>query len=166
MNPKIRFYKDEDAPEILSIVNHAILNTTAIYDYEPRSLESQIALLHEKINQGFPVFVATWNEKVVGFALYGTFRPKKAYQFTVEHSVYVAENCIGKGIGKLLMEQLIVQAKKDKIHCMVGVVDAENKESLLFHQKFGFTVSGTLKESGYKFNRWLDSVIVQLIIEN
>ena len=164
MEIKIRPYQIEDAPILLEIINYNILNATALYDYEPRTLENQVAILKEKLSKGFPVIVATENEMVVGFGYYSEFRLREAYKFTVEHSVYAHPNHLGKGIGKSILENLILLAKAQKLHTMIGVIDAENQSSIEFHKKFGFEIAGTIKESGIKFNRWLHSVFMQKML--
>jgi len=164
MEIKIRPYQIDDAPGVLEIINYNILNSTALYDYEPRTLENQISILDEKLSKGFPIIVATENEMVVGFGYYSEFRFREAYKFTVEHSVYAHPNNLEKGIGKLILENLIHLAKVQKLHTMIGVIDAENKGSIEFHKKFGFEIAGTIKESGYKFNRWLHSVFMQKML--
>lgn len=162
---EIRPYTLADTPSILDIINYNILNSTALYDYHPRSLEQQTVIFDEKLEKGFPIIVATSDDTVVGFGYYGDFRFREAYRFTVEHSVYVANAFHGKGIGKLLMEKLIALAKEQKLHTMVAVIDSENQSSVEFHEKFGFKTVGIIKESGYKFDRWLHSVIMQLFLE-
>lgn len=164
MEIKIRFYQTEDTQAILDIINHTILHSTALYDYQPRSYEQQETILAEKIKKDFPVLVATVDAVVVGFGMYSEFRFREAYKYTVEHSVYVDENYLGKGIGKLLLKELIDLARKQKLHTMIGVIDSENQSSIEFHEKFGFKTVGVIKESGYKFERWLDSVFMQLIL--
>ena len=163
MEIKTRPYKTEDTQYILDIINHAILHSTSLYDYNIRNYEQQKTILEEKINKNFPVIVAELNGIVVGLVMYSEFRDKEAYQFTVEHSIYVDENFHGKGIGKQLLQELIDLARKQKIHTMIGVIDSENQGSVIFHEKFGFKTVGVIKESGYKFDRWLDSVLMQLI---
>jgi len=163
MEIKTRPYKTEDTQYILDIINYAILHSTSLYDYNIRNYEQQKTILEEKINKNFPVIVAELNGIVVGFGMYSEFRDKEAYQFTVEHSIYVDENFHRKGIGKQLLEELIDLARKQKIHTMIGVIDSENQGSVIFHEKFGFKTVGVIKESGYKFDRWLDSVLMQLI---
>ncbi len=164
MEIKIRPYQIEDTQAILEIINYNILNSTALYDYEPRTLENQIAIFDDKLKKGFPIIVATENEIVVGFGYYSEFRFREAYKFTVEHSVYAHPNHIGKGIGKLILENLIDLAKAQNLHTMIGVIDSENQSSIDFHKKFGFKIAGTIKDSGFKFDRWLHSVFVQKML--
>jgi len=165
MKIKIRPYQTEDTQAILDIINHSILHSTALYDYTIRSYEQQQNILQEKINKNFPVIVAELDGQVLGFGMYSEFRFREAYKFTVEHSVYVNQELNGKGIGKLLLEELIDLARKQKLHTMIAVIDAENQNSVQFHEKFGFKTVGIIKESGFKFDRWLDSVLMQLILE-
>lgn len=165
MNIVIRPFTFDDVTAILEIVNYNILHTTAVYDYEARTAEQQRLLLQEKRNKNFPFLVAEADAKVVGFGTYGEFRFKKAYQFTVEHSVYINENFQGFGIGKLLLTHLISIAKSNNIHTMIAVIDSENSGSVDFHKKFGFETIGVIKESGYKFDKWLDSVLMQLLFK-
>ena len=165
MGITIRNYQKSDAIAILDIINYNILNATALYDYSIRNLAQQESILESKIQAGFPVIVAENNGEVVGFGMYSEFRFREAYKFTVEHSVYVQQNSQGLGIGKLLLTELIQLAKKQGLHTMIGVIDAENQKSIDFHHQFGFKTVGVIKESGFKFNRWLDSVFVQLILE-
>lgn len=161
---KIRPYTPLDTEFIVEILNNYIKNDTCLYDYESRTTKQQETIFQEKIGKGFPVIVATINNKVVGVGYYSEFRFKEAYKFTVEHSVYVKPSEQGKGIGKLLLEHLIAFAKKQNRHTMIAVIDSENKNSILFHEKFGFTTVGILKESGFKFDRWLHTYIMQLIL--
>jgi L-amino acid N-acyltransferase YncA len=164
MEITIRPYQVEDTQAILEIINYNILNSTALYDYETRTLENQIAIFDEKLSKGFPILVATENKTVVGFGYYSEFRFREAYKFTVEHSVYAHPNCIGKGIGKIILENLITLAKAQKLHTMIGVIDAENQSSIDFHKKFGFEIAGIIKDSGFKFDRWLHSVFMQKML--
>ncbi|MDN3677055.1 N-acetyltransferase family protein [Flavobacterium paronense] len=165
MEIKIRPYQSQDAETIVAILNYYIANSTALYDYDLRTLEQQQALFEEKLAKGFPIIVATIEERVVGFGYYSEFRFREAYKFTVEHSVYVMPNEHGKGIGRLIMQSLIALAKKQKLHTMIAVIDSENQNSVAFHKQFGFATVGIIKESGYKFERWLHSVIMQLLLE-
>lgn len=165
MSVSIRPYQSEDTQAILDIINYNILHSTALYDYNVRTLEQQKKIIEDKLAKNFPVLVATIENQVVGFGMYSEFRFREAYKFTVEHSVYVDENFHGKGIGKLLLQELISLAKQQKLHTMIAVIDAENESSVTFHEKFGFKTVGVIKESGFKFDRWLHSVFMQLILE-
>ena len=164
MEIKIRDYQKQDCPAVLAIINDAILNSTALYDYKVRTLTTQETIFEEKIQKGFPIIVAEMNNEVVGFGYYSEFRFREAYKFTVEHSVYANKNCIGKGIGKLLLTELIERAKQQNLHTMIGVIDSENRNSIDFHKRFGFEEVGFIKDSGFKFNRWLHSVFVQKML--
>lgn len=154
-----------DIPGILSIVNHNILHSTAVYDYDPKNLQEMQSWFGEKQQAGWPVIVAEEGGSVIGYGTYGTFRYKQGYRFTVEHSVYVAESHAGKGIGKQLLSELIAIAKAAGYHTMIGGIDAQNTGSLAFHEKFGFQEAGTIKEAGFKFGRWLDVTFMQLMLE-
>ena len=165
MNVIIRNANVEDLPQILEIVNHAILHTTSNYLYEVQTLENQLQWFEEKKSKQFPIIVADYNGTAVGFGTYGTFREKIGYQFTVEHSVYVAPEFIGKGIGKQLLLALIVLAKEEGYHTMIGGIDAANTGSIDFHRKFGFVETGIMKEVGFKFGKWLDLQFMQLILK-
>ena len=165
MSVIIRPYELKDTQAILDIINYNIINSTALYDYNIRNFEQQKSILDDKLSKGFPVIIAEIDSEVVGFGMYSEFRFREAYKFTVEHSVYVNHNFHGKGIGKILIQELIRLAKAQKLHTMIAVIDEENQSSIEFHEKFGFKIVGVIKESGFKFDRWLHSVFMQLIIE-
>ena len=165
MEISIRPYRNQDVQPIVDIINYNILNSTALYDYNPRTLEQQVAIFEEKLKKGFPIMVAVIEDKVIGFGYYSEFRFREAYRFTVEHSVYVTNDFQGKGIGKLIMENLIHLAKNQKLHTMIGVIDSENQSSVTFHEQFGFKTVAVLKETGFKFDRWLHSQVMQLMLE-
>jgi L-amino acid N-acyltransferase YncA len=164
MNLSIQTYQKEDCTAILEIINDQILTGTALYDYEPRTLAQQLSVFEDKLEKGFPIIVAELNNEVVGFGYYSEFRFREAYKFTVEHSVYAKKNYIGKGIGNMLLTELIALAKNQGLHTMIGVIDSENESSIAFHEKFGFEKAGFIKESGFKFNRWLHSVFMQKML--
>ncbi|UUC44679.1 GNAT family N-acetyltransferase [Flavobacterium cerinum] len=164
MSVIVRPVTENDIPQVLDIINYEILNSVSIYDYEPRTLDQQRAIIQEKQTKEFPFLVAVYDDIVAGFATYGDFRFKEGYRFTVEHSVYLHHEHQGKGLGKILLESLIKIAKEQQKHTMIAVIDAENAGSIQFHQRMGFEIAGTLRESGYKFDRWLDSVFLQLFL--
>lgn len=148
---------------ILDIFNHAILNTTALYDYQTRSMQDMQEWFDTKTANGFPIIGFESDDGILmGFASFGKFRSNTAYMHTIEHSVYVHHNYRKKGLGRRLLTHLIERAKRDDFHTLLGLIDASNTASVHLHKSLGFTHSGTIKEAGYKFERWLDVVIYQL----
>lgn len=161
----IRHSIENDIPEILEIYNHIILNTTAIYQYEPHTLEMRKEWFRTKQRQGFPVFVAENNNKIIGFSTIGPFRNWQAYKYSVENSVYVSSEQRGKGIGKLLLAPLIDAAIAMEMHTIVAGIDATNEVSIRLHKSFGFEEVAKFKQVGYKFGKWLDLTFLQLILK-
>jgi L-amino acid N-acyltransferase len=160
----IREAQHKDLEIILNIMNDAILNTTSIYDYEIRTDEFVINWFNKKRLDDMPVLVFEINNQAVAYGSYGIFRAWDAYKFSVEHSIYVHKNFQGQGIGKQLLIALIDKAKKNGYHTMIAGIDAANQKSCGFHKKFGFFEVGRFKEVGYKFDRWLDLVFMQLML--
>ena len=155
---------ESDLPQMLSIYNHIILHTTAVYDYEPHSLEMRKQWFDTKKQQGFPVYVAEDEGKIAGFSSIGQFRAWAAYKFSVENSVYVAAEQRGKGVGKLLIPPLIDATKRLGLHTIIASIDTTNEASLRLHKSFGFEEVAHFKQVGWKFERWLDLKFLQLII--
>ncbi|UAY50787.1 GNAT family N-acetyltransferase [Ferruginibacter albus] len=153
-----------DLPAMLEIYNDIIINTTAVWQYDTHTLEMREEWFKTKQEQGFPIFVAEENGKIVGFSTFGTFRAWQGYKHTVENSVYVASDQRGKGIGKLLMPPLIEAAQQLGIHAIVAGIDGENEVSIKLHQQFGFVEVAHFKEVGFKFNKWMDLKFLELII--
>lgn len=151
--------------QILEILNDAILNTTALYDYKPRSMESMRAWFDIKEANAYPVIGAFENSTLLGFASYGSFRNWPAYKYSVEHSIYVHRDHRGKGIALQLMQQLIEEARQQQYHVLIGAIDASNHISISLHEKLGFLHAGTIKQAGFKFNKWLDLSFYQLVLE-
>ncbi|MEM1255044.1 MAG: N-acetyltransferase family protein [Cyanobacteria bacterium P01_H01_bin.21] len=157
---------DAHAEPILAILNDAIANSTALYDYRPRTLENMIQWFETKHRGNFPVIGAVDDDGfLLGFASYGTFRAWPAFKYSVEHSIYIHWEHRGQGIGYALMQQLIAAAIEQQYHVMVGGIDVDNPGSIALHKKLGFTHAGTIKQAGFKFNRWLDLAFYQLLLE-
>lgn len=155
----------EHLESIRAIFNEAILNSTALYDYEPRSPEMLREWFAAKQARGLPIIgVEDEDGVLMGFGSYGPFRAFPAYKYTVEHSVYVAAGYRGLGLGRLLLEQLIHSAEAQGYHTLVGVIDAENASSIALHQRLGFQHSGGIRHAGFKFGRWLDLVFYQKLL--
>lgn len=160
----IRNAQEADLPALLEIYNDIILNTTAVYDYEPHTIEMRRQWFDTKRQQGFPVFVAGENGCIEGFSSLGPFRAWAAYKYTAEISIYVSAEHRGRGIGKLLLQPLIEAAQNMKLHTLVAGIDATNESSLRLHRSFGFEEVAHFKEVGWKFDRWLDLKFLQRII--
>ena len=160
----VRHATENDLPQILDIYNDIIKNTTAVYYYEPHTLEMRKAWFDERKKLGFPIFVAIEDEVVLGMSTIGTFRLPTAYKYTVENTVHVAAHARGKGIGKLLLAPLIEAAKELGMHTIIAGIDTSNEVSLHLHKSFGFKEVAHFKEVGVKFDRWLDLKFLQLIL--
>ena len=162
--PIIRDAIESDLPAILAITNEAIANTTAVWNNTPATLEARTAWMRERQARGFPVLVATDGGKVLGFASFGDFRPFEGYLHTVEHSIYVAPEAQGRGVGKALLAALVERARALGKHVIVGGIEAGNTASIALHTRAGFVETGRLPEVGQKFGRWLDLVFMQLML--
>lgn len=157
---------ERHADAILEIFNDAILNSTALYDYKPRSAQSMTGWFDAKRAGRFPVIgLEAPDDTLLGFASYGTFRAYPAYKYTVEHSVYIRKDQRGRGLGKVLMRELIAFAKRHDVHAMVGGIDAANTGSIALHERLGFRHVGMPPQVGFKFGRWLDLAFLQLLLE-
>jgi L-amino acid N-acyltransferase len=154
-----------DLPAILDIFNHAILHTTALYEYQPRTLDMLKVWHADKVRGKYPV-VGAFDEpgRLVGFASYGPFRPHPGFKYTVEHSVYVEEGHRGQGVGRLLLTEIIARAQAQDYHVLVGAIDGENLASVRLHASLGFAPAGTVRQAGFKFGRWLDLVFYQRVL--
>ena len=160
----VRHATENDLPQILDIYNDIIKNTTAVYYYEPQTLQMRKAWFDERKEQGFPIFVAEEEGVILGMSTIGPFRLPTAYKFSVENTVHVAAHARGKGIGKLLMPPIIDAARELKLHTIIAGIDAGNEVSLHLHKSFGFDEVAHFKEVGFKFERWLDLKFLQLIL--
>ena len=153
------------APAVLEILNEAIIHSTALYEYQLRTPENIRAWFAEKRAGRFPVIGMEEAGALRGFATYGTFRARAAYKYTVEHSVYVHKDHRGRGIGMALMQELIARARQQQYHVLVGGIDIANAVSVRMHERLGFNHAGTIRQSAFKFGRWLDLGFYQLVLE-
>jgi L-amino acid N-acyltransferase len=155
----------DDLPAIHAIYNDAVLNTTASYDYEPRSFDYRVGWFDDHQKQRLPAFVAVDEESnVAGWSSLSRYHDRKGFQFTVENSVYVAASKRGCGIGSLLMPPLVDSARELGLHAIIAAIDAENEVSIRLHARFGFVTVGHFKQVGFKFGRWLDVVYMQRLL--
>ena len=165
MVTEIRGATEHDLAPVLAIYNHAIEHTTAVFSYEPHTLQMRRQWFEAKQAGGYPVLVAERDDRITAFATYGPFRPWPAYSHTVEHSVYTAPDFRRQGIARSLMQELISHARAAGLHAMVGGVVAENEESVRLHESLGFTEVAHFREVGWKFGRWLDLKFFELLLE-
>ena len=130
------------APAILAIFNDAIANSTALYEYHPRTEATMAAWFDAKATGRYPVIgVTDAGNELFGFASYGPFRAWPAYKYTVEHSVYVARDHRGRGVGRMLLAALIDRARAQDYHNLIAGIDAQNAVSIAMHQRFGFELA-------------------------
>jgi phosphinothricin acetyltransferase len=156
---------ERHADQILAIFNEAIANSTALYDYKPRTIEMMGSWFEAKAKGRYPVIGAEGDDGgLMGFASFGPFRAWPAYKYSVEHSVYVDARFRGQGIGRRLLEEVIESARGQDYHVLIGGIDATNQASLALHERFGFVHCGTVRQVGFKFGRWLDLSFYQFIL--
>jgi phosphinothricin acetyltransferase len=158
---QIRDAVETDFEEITAIYNDVLTHSTAIYNDRPATLEDRIAWWRARLDQHHPVLVATDGQHVCGFASFGDFRSWPGYRFTVEGTVHVASQFRGLRVGSLLLKFLIEKARLAGKHSMIAGVDSENTASLAFLERYGFRRIGYLPEVGYKFDRFLNLVLLQ-----
>ena len=151
----IRTANEADLPAILAIYNDAFLN------HVPVELAERRNWWQARAAQNYPVLVGDIGTDICAYASFGDFRPFQGYRYTVEHSIYVAPAMQRRGIGAMLLERLIEDARALGKHVMVGGIAADNLASLALHARLGFTETARMPEVGYKFGRWLDLVFVQ-----
>jgi len=165
--PKMKILRcgPERADAILAILNEAIVNTTALYDYRPRTPAMMQSWFEAKARGHYPVLAAVDDaDELLGFASYGSFRAWPAYKYSIEHSVYVDAHFRGRGVGQALLRELIAAATAQDYHMMIGGIDATNAASLALHRSLGFTPCASIKHAGFKFGRWLDLEFYQLLL--
>ena len=159
---EIRPATEADIPEIQSIYAHHVLTGTGTFEEEPPSVEEMTERLAKVTDHGGSWLVATDATGVLGYAYYTQFRPRSAYRYCVEDSVYVREDVRGQGVGKALVARLIEDATARGMRQMIAVIgDSENTGSIGVHASLGFQMVGTLRAVGIKFGRWVDVVSMQ-----
>lgn len=151
-----------DIPAIHAIYAHHVLVGTAAFEEVPPSLEEMARRRREIVDKGLPYVVAEESGRVVGYGYAATYRPRSAYRFTVEDSVYLEKEAIGHGVGSLLLAALIDRAEGLGKRQMIAIIgDSSNTASVRAHERAGFHVVGVLRNVGLKFGRWLDTVVMQ-----
>ncbi len=158
----IRPSADADLPAITAIYGHHVLHGTGTFETEPPTLPDMATRRADVLAKGLPYLVAERDGKVVGFAYCNWFKPRPAYRFSAEDSVYVAHDSHAKGQGGALLAELALAAERAGVRKLIAVIgDSNNKGSVGVHRSAGFTDVGVLKSCGWKFGRWLDVVMME-----
>lgn len=159
--PTIRPSLASDIAQITAIYAHHVKHGTGTFEVEPPS-EADMALRRDDvISKGLPYLVVAEGDQVLGYAYCNWFKPRPAYRFSAEDSIYLAPEASGRGLGRALMAELLQQAERAGVRKMIAVIgDSANLGSIGVHRSAGFTPVGTLTACGWKFNRWLDVVLM------
>jgi phosphinothricin acetyltransferase len=160
---EVRPASASDIAAITAIYRPAVLEGTASFELEPPSEEEMLRRFHVITAAGYPFFVAQLDGRVAGYAYASAYRARPAYRFTVENSVYIAPKLQGKGIGRVLLSSLIEACTAGGYRLMVAIIgDSAQHASIQLHRRMGFNFCGTIHSVGFKFGRWLDTVIMEL----
>ncbi|MCD1294157.1 N-acetyltransferase [Methanocella sp. CWC-04] len=159
----IRPAKTPDINAINDIYNHYVINSICTFQTEPETVESRTAWF-EAHGERYPVFVAEIDGEVVGWASLSKYHPGSSAWHTVEDSVYIRHDMTGKGIGKVLLMNLILEARCLGYHSIMAGIASDQIASLKLHEDFGFMEAGHLREIGYKLDRWIDVKLLQLLL--
>jgi L-amino acid N-acyltransferase YncA len=159
--PTIRPSLAGDIAQITAIYAHHVKHGTGTFEVEPPS-EADMALRRDDvISKGLPYLVVAEGDQVLGYAYCNWFKPRPAYKFSAEDSIYLAPEASGRGLGRALLAELMQQAERAGVRKMIAVIgDSANMGSIGVHRSAGFTPVGTLTSCGWKFDRWLDVVLM------
>ena len=159
----IRASTATDLPAITAIYGHHVLHGTGTFETEPPSESDMTSRRADVLTKGLPYLVAQDETgRVLGFAYCNWFKPRPAYRFSAEDSIYVAAGAQGQGIGRALLSELCKQAEQVGVRKMLAVIgDSANAGSMGVHRSLGFTHAGVLRACGWKFERWLDVVLME-----
>jgi len=157
----IRPFEWADIPQITAIYRHEVLHNTATFDTEPLSESQMAAKFGPMLEMGHPLYVAVHEDDLLGYAYASVYRPRLAYRFTCENTVYCAPEAQKMGVGTALMETIIDRSRAFGFKQMIAVITSESAGSIRLHEKLGFRVVGNYEAVGFKFDRWLDIVHMQ-----
>jgi L-amino acid N-acyltransferase YncA len=161
----IRPSRDEDVPAITAIYRHHVLTGTGTFEIDPPSEADMAARRADVLSKGLPYLVAEQGGRVLGYAYCTWFKPRPAYRFSAEDSIYLAPEAAGKGLGRSLLAELAAAAERVGIRKLIAVIgDSANAGSVGVHRSLGFTQVGVLSSCGWKFNKWLDVVMMEKAI--
>lgn len=161
----IRPSRDEDIAAITAIYGHHVLTGTGTFEIDPPSQADMAARRADVLAKGLPYLVAEQDQQVVGFAYCNWFRPRAAFRFSAEDSIYMAPEAQGQGLGRALLAELCARAERAGIRKMIAVIgDSANAGSVGLHSGLGFTHTGVVTSCGWKFERWLDMVLMEKVL--
>lgn len=153
---------DADLPAITAIYAHAVEHGTGTFELEAPDRDEMTRRRADVLSKGLPWLVAEHAGRVLGYAYANHFRPRRAYRFCLEDSIYLAEDARGRGVGRLLLAELMARCEAAGARQMLAVIgDSANAGSIGVHRALGFEHTGALKAAGWKFDRWLDVVLMQ-----
>jgi phosphinothricin acetyltransferase len=160
----VRKATDADVPAIRDIYNYEIMRGTATFDTEPKTLEDRLAWFRETRQHPYVVLSAEVDEETVGWGCLQPYRPRPAYRFTTENSVYIHQDWRGRGIGKAILGRLVEIARENGLRNIIAAIAEGHPDSEALHARYGFEHTGRLSKVGYKFEQWLDVVFMQLTL--
>jgi L-amino acid N-acyltransferase len=164
----IRDATHADIPAIVDLYNALIPTTTVAWTEVTQSVNNREVWFRKQVSEGLRVLVAEDNGAVIGFCAYGHFRGAgmwPGYSQTVEHTIHVGEPHWGAGVGRALLNELVIRARSAGVHVLVGAIDSANTASIEFHARVGFVEVARMPQVGHKFGRWLDLVLMQRILD-
>lgn len=160
--PTIRPSRDTDIPAITAIYAHHVLHGTGTFELEPPTPDDMAARRADVLSRELPYLVAEAHGQVIGFAYCNWFRPRPAYRFSAEDSIYLAPGSHGQGMGRALLAELCARAERAGVRKLIAVIgDSANTGSIGVHRSAGFTPAGVLTSCGWKFGKWLDVVLME-----
>jgi phosphinothricin acetyltransferase len=159
--PIIRSSQTSDISQITAIYTHHVLHGTGTFEVDPPKETEMAQRRDDVLNKQLPYLVAVDGDRVLGFAYCNWFKPRPAYRYSAEDSIYLAPQAIGQGLGKALLAELSNRAEQAGVRKLIAVIgDSSNTGSIGVHRGAGFQHVGTLKSCGWKFGRWLDVVMM------
>ena len=161
----IRRATEQDIPAITTIFNEAVVNSNAIWTEKQDSDAERLAWMTARQALGYPVLVAVEGPVVLGYGTFGDFRAFPGYRYSVEHSVYIHADHRGRGLGRIIIDELVAAAAALGKHVMIAGIDGGNQASLRLHASLGFVEVARMPEVGRKFGRWLDLVFMQRVLD-
>lgn len=160
--PTIRDSLDVDVPQITAIYAHHVLHGTGTFEIDPPSEADMASRRNDVLGRGLPYIVAEQDGRILGFAYCNWFKPRPAYRFSAEDSIYVSDDARGQGIGRLLLQALAERAEAAGVRKLLAVIgDSANAGSIGVHKALGFTEVGVMRSVGWKFDAWRDIVLME-----